>query len=163
MLLGNSQHLSHTHFGICSCKLCAQIDSDRRLSERTISRRRLKHLLEMQHEGRMAYKSMTRVHEPYRPARRWFEILVPIFLFCALPASSGCSSTSKVERRTVTHDSSPDYYGNRDYQRTEETTVKTTKEESSSCSGVLSCGIDAIGTVIAFPFKAAGALIGAIF
>lgn len=50
-------------------------------------------------------------------------------------------------------------------ERTIKTTEETTESNSSSegCGGVLSCGVDAIGAVITFPFKALGAIVGAIF
>jgi len=49
--------------------------------------------------------------------------------------------------------------------RTVTTTEETSESNSTSegCGGVLSCGVDAIGAVIAFPFKALGAIVGAIF
>jgi hypothetical protein len=39
----------------------------------------------------------------------------------------------------------------------------TTTTSSPGCSGVLSCTVDVVGDVIAFPFKVVGAVITAIF
>jgi len=50
-----------------------------------------------------------------------------------------------------------------DPDATVEEQTTTTTSSSPGCSGVLSCTVDVVGDVIAFPFKVVGAVITAIF
>lgn len=75
-------------------------------------------------------------------------------LTCAPLAVAGCSSTTKVTTETTSTDAPV-------VER--QTTTEIHHEDSSSCSGVLSCTVDVIGEVIALPFRAVGALFRAIF
>lgn len=79
-----------------------------------------------------------------------------IFLFC-LSAAIGCSSHKTVRTETVSRD--PGYAS----EETRTETVTETEAKNDSCSGVLSCGVNVAGEVIAFPFKAVGAVVSAIF
>ncbi len=89
--------------------------------------------------------------------------IATLLLACLLIAGaggavSGCSSKTTTTTHTVEHPSS-------DGTKTVETTeTKTTEQETSGPSGgVLSTTIDAIGFVLALPFKIIGGLIGFIF
>lgn len=73
---------------------------------------------------------------------------------------SGCSQTRS--ETTVTTTSEPTYPAESTH-RTVETTTTTTEDSDEGCGGVLSCTVDVIGSIIALPFKAVGALVGAIF
>jgi hypothetical protein len=82
-----------------------------------------------------------------------------VLLFALLVSSAvltGCSR-SKSEKTVTTTSSEPDA------RVTETTTVEKTETSDGGCGGVLSCTVDAIGTVIALPFRAVGALFDAIF
>ncbi len=77
------------------------------------------------------------------------------------PAVEGCAHR-RVEH--VEEVRSSDDTGSRASLSHEEVKRETTTEtESDGCSGVLSCTVDAVGHVIALPFKAVGALVNAIF
>ena len=67
----------------------------------------------------------------------------------------GCAETTRVERTTRTS-TAPD---GTPVVVEEEKTIS----DSDGCNGVLSCTVDFAGTVIAFPFKLIGAVVGAIF
>jgi hypothetical protein len=67
----------------------------------------------------------------------------------------GCAEATRVERTTRTS-TAPD---GTPVVVEEEKTISHT----DSCNGVLSCTVDFAGTVIAFPFKLIGAVVGAIF
>ena len=77
---------------------------------------------------------------------------------------TACSRSTKVETSESSQVVSDGNPGSRQsYSHSEERTTETKKEPSSDCSGVLSCAVDTLGSIIAFPFKAVGALVGAIF
>lgn len=88
-------------------------------------------------------------------------------LLCSTLSLTSCASKSvhHVEHSESVSSGSDAEGSSRGQLRREESSSETTTEskDSSSCSGVLSCGVDAVGAVIAFPFKAVGALISAIF
>jgi hypothetical protein len=96
-------------------------------------------------------------------AHRCIPRIFALLLLLNVSLLGACSASKRIERTTVTEDSSPDYYDNRSYERREKTTIKTTESDSSECSGVLSCGVDVIGTVLAYPFKVVGSLLGVLF
>lgn len=75
---------------------------------------------------------------------------------------SGCSQSRTEKETTVTRTEDPVYEGERTTQTTT-THTSETETENTECGGVLSCTVDVIGSIIALPFKAVGALIGAIF
>lgn len=97
-----------------------------------------------------------------RKQRILFCALLTLFVVDAL-VLSGCSRTSQVERVETTETNSGDPSSRSSYRYEEQKTVQTEKSSSAECSGVLSCAVDTIGSIIAFPFKAVGALVGAIF
>ena len=79
-----------------------------------------------------------------------------------VPATSSCAR--KTEVRTVdTVDSGPPGDARAGYRHEERSTTVEREKVSDECSGVLSCAVDVVGEIIAFPFKAVGALAGAIF
>ena len=100
---------------------------------------------------------------------------LPLVFLSQLVILGGCSRSKSVERTTVYEETTEAGVGARGgYGHSYETpvtttTVKTTEEKeytsdtSDGCGGVLSCGVDAVGAIIAFPFKVLGAVIGAIF
>lgn len=69
-------------------------------------------------------------------------------------ASCSSSSTRTVETRTNNSDGSVD-------TKTVETEVS--QDDSKSCSGVLSCTVDFLGDVIAFPFRLVAGVVETIF
>ncbi len=75
----------------------------------------------------------------------------------SFPACSG--------KRHVQHETSTTTTRGADAAEVTTKTSSTTEESSSSggCGGILSCTVDAVGAVIAFPFKLVGGLITAIF
>lgn len=80
-------------------------------------------------------------------------------LFSIMVLETGCSQTTqKTETHTVTEEPIDEHT-----TKIESTTNTSTETTTEECGGVLSCTVDAIGTVIALPFRAVGALIGAIF
>ncbi len=82
-------------------------------------------------------------------------VVLSTLLLCGL-SSTACSSSKTVRTETST--------SNDGVVHTEkETTVESSDNHSNSCAGVLSCTVDILGEIIAFPFKAVGALVGAIF
>lgn len=51
-------------------------------------------------------------------------------------------------------------------RRTESSTTTTdtdTEDEDDGCGGILSCTVDVVGSIIAFPFRVVGGLIEIIF
>lgn len=86
-------------------------------------------------------------------------LLCRALLFICLGLVS-LEQTACTSKRTTSETTVVDASGPRTVERT---TTTETETDSDGCGGVLSCTIDAIGTVIALPFKAVGALIGAIF
>lgn len=79
-------------------------------------------------------------------------IVLSLLLLCS---PVGCAS----RRTTVTSEQSD----SGDSGRTVETTTTEVTSDSGSCGGVLSCTVNVLGEIIALPFRAVGALVGAIF
>ena len=86
-------------------------------------------------------------------------LLIPL---CALSllSISACSSKTKTETTVVAENPHASYRGE---DPVSTTTTTTTEETSDGCGGVLSCTVDTVGSIIALPFKAVGALISGIF
>jgi hypothetical protein len=74
-----------------------------------------------------------------------------------------CAETTRVESSTRTTSTPPTYDSAGRPVIVEEETNVTKVENRDACDGVLSCTVDFVGTVIAFPFKLVGSLFGAIF
>jgi hypothetical protein len=75
-------------------------------------------------------------------------------LFLGLAA---CSTTTKTTTTTTSVPSSSDP------NAVEERTTTTTTKSGPGCSGVLSCTVDFVGDVIAFPFRLVGGVVKALF
>ena len=89
-------------------------------------------------------------------------ILISCFL---LPGIQGCSSTKKTVETTETTTSYPDERSHEHTEVQQKTTEVTTTEDNDndSCGGVLSCVVEGVGEIIAFPFKLIGSLFSIIF
>ncbi|HTO69721.1 MAG TPA: hypothetical protein VMR31_07645 [Myxococcota bacterium] len=74
----------------------------------------------------------------------------------ALLLSLACSTTKTTTTTTRVPSSS-------DPNVTEQETTTTTTKEEPGCSGVLSCTVDFVGDVIAFPFRLVGGVVRALF
>lgn len=83
-----------------------------------------------------------------------------LVLSFALLLATGCSRS--VQTKTTTEVTTSNGGAT---SETRETTTETEKKEvePSSCRGVLSCTVDFVGDVIAFPFRLVGGLVQAIF
>ena len=80
-----------------------------------------------------------------------------LFLSLLLFSTTGCSSTDSRTTRTV---STVDSNGT---EVRETSVTEEEHDENDSCGGVLSCTVDFLGDVIAFPFRLVGGLVTAIF
>lgn len=97
-----------------------------------------------------------------------FQKVVGITIVVSVIGMSSACSTKTIEREssreTTASDrgryESPDsHYEHSSYKERE----VETEESHSSCSGVLSCAVNAVGEVIAFPFRAVGYVFQALF
>lgn len=79
--------------------------------------------------------------------------LIAILLSFSLNACADTTTRTETET-TVSHDGAI---------ATETTRSTTTESDTDSCDGILSCTVDTLGSIIALPFKAVGALVDAIF
>lgn len=88
-------------------------------------------------------------------AMKFFLATMLIFSTSAVPL--GLVACSRTTTTTTTVSDSPV-----ETTRVEKTTT-VESDTATGCGGILSCTVDTIGAVIALPFKAVGALLGAIF
>lgn len=83
-------------------------------------------------------------------------ILLSLLAVCiTVSAPTGCSQTSRTETRVS--------YDETGATESRTTVTETEKHSDDGCGGILSCTVDTLGTIIAFPFKVVGSLITAIF
>ncbi len=89
--------------------------------------------------------------------KSFWRLFVVIMSVSCFPLSSCSSNRSTVTTETRSVGSE----GNEKVEVTK--TEENTDKESNSCAGVLSCTVDFLGDVIAFPFRLVGGLVQAVF
>ena len=79
--------------------------------------------------------------------RRSFRILAAGALLTVMVVTGACAARTHAEGRRV---------------ETVET-VRSTEAPPPACGGVVSCSVDAVGDIVAFPFRIVGSAVDAVF
>jgi len=87
-----------------------------------------------------------------------------VLLAACLIVGAGCSTPSRTVTTTETRECTPaDAEGERECHTVSIETTTSEPEVHDGCDGILSCGLGAVGQVVALPFRILGLVLDVVF